>query len=68
MIGEQPLSSVVQEAAVIGRIKQGEPPFAEDATEHQGDPWWPALSSCLSKDPEARLSMEELYTEVRPSI
>ncbi|KAG8938040.1 hypothetical protein FRC00_000781 [Tulasnella sp. 408] len=68
MIGEQPFSSVGQEAAMIGRIKQGEPPFAEGATKLQDDPWWTPLSSCLSKDPEARPSMEELYTEVRPVI
>ncbi|KAG9033027.1 hypothetical protein FS837_002575 [Tulasnella sp. UAMH 9824] len=63
MIGEQPFSSVGQEAAMIDRIKRGEPPFVEDATKLQDDPWWTALSPCLSKDPEARPSMEVLHTD-----
>ncbi|KAG9026127.1 hypothetical protein FS837_004701 [Tulasnella sp. UAMH 9824] len=68
MTGEQPFSSVGQEAAIIGRIKQGEPPFAEDATKLQDDPWLTALSSCLSKDPGARPSMEELCLQLsKPS-
>ncbi|KAG8915008.1 hypothetical protein FRC00_008777 [Tulasnella sp. 408] len=63
MTGEQPFSSFNQGAAMIGGIKHGDPPFAEDATKLQDDPWWSALSSCLLKDPGARPSMEALYTE-----
>ncbi|KAG8959113.1 hypothetical protein FRC00_001950 [Tulasnella sp. 408] len=52
---------VGQEASLIGRRKRGELPFAEDATKLvQDDPWWTTLSSCLSKDPESRPSMEAL--------
>ncbi|KAG8924854.1 hypothetical protein FRC01_010967 [Tulasnella sp. 417] len=66
LTGVQPFASVSQEASLIGRVKQGEPPFAEDVA--QDDAWRAVLSSCWVKELEARPSMERLYEELSKTI
>ncbi|KAG8924591.1 hypothetical protein FRC01_011303 [Tulasnella sp. 417] len=62
LTGVQPFASVSQEDSLVGRVKQGEPPFARDVA--QDDAWRAILSSCWVKEPEARPSMERLYEEL----
>ncbi|KAG8916409.1 hypothetical protein FRC01_003171 [Tulasnella sp. 417] len=62
LTGVQPFASVSQESALIGRVKQGEVPFAEGVA--QDDPLRTVLSSCLVKEPGARPSMELLCEEI----
>ncbi|KAG8950734.1 hypothetical protein FRC04_007153 [Tulasnella sp. 424] len=65
MTGKQPFSSTQQEAAVIGVINQGAPPFGKDDAELRNDQWWPTLESCLSKNPARRPGMNEVSAELR---
>ncbi|KAG8924593.1 hypothetical protein FRC01_011305 [Tulasnella sp. 417] len=62
LTGVQPFSSVSQESSLIGRVQQGETPFAEDLA--KDDAWRTVLSSCWVKEPESRPSMERLYEEL----
>ncbi|KAG8920860.1 hypothetical protein FRC01_000555 [Tulasnella sp. 417] len=62
LTGVQPFASVSKEASLIGRVRRGEPPFAEEIA--QDDAWQEVLSSCWVKEPSARPSMERLYKEL----